>query len=506
MLDEVLTIKGEFLPRNKVRKIAGNYYSVGDTNKKNSGDCYLIDSVNKYYRDGTGKIVWHNDYGKYILISELQPTDVRCYIAPGVQEYVDSRKHQNLIKSKDGDVFVSYEVALKSDYVFSKHDGQLCHKNRAKNKEYSKEFSKNTSFYNSSRYPHEHYNMSGHPMLTNTIKEVNKLEVKIPDWAEYLYSIFPNLTFGTEFETYIGRLPEIYLMENGLIPLKDGSIYGIEYVTVPLSGPKGYAILANAAKALSEYTAVDQFCSLHNHIGLSDFLKANKASKQDHKIFLLALYMGYYQIQKEIWDIIPSYKKDVKFLAKKPGMKDHCQDLKSLNLFRNSIIKNDGSINVKELDTHFKNFFRFWNDGHPMNSDFNMETKQHSKGNTQKWNIMSRYYNFNMFNTLFSNSNTVEFRAHHGTVNPYKTIYWLIINLAFVDYCWNRRNDIIASKVKLDLYSILEEYNEHQIIKDVIEYLDYKRKQSIEAFFKNDTMLGNEFSNDDNFKFGNVSI
>ena len=43
-------------------------------------------------------------------------------------------------------------------------------------------------------------------------------------------------TFGIEFETAGGFLPQHRLYELGLIPLRDGSITGIEFATVVLKG------------------------------------------------------------------------------------------------------------------------------------------------------------------------------------------------------------------------------------------------------------------------------
>ena len=50
-------------------------------------------------------------------------------------------------------------------------------------------------------------------------------------------------TFGLEFETAGGFLPQHRLYELGLIPLRDGSITGIEFATVVLQGNKGLNLL-----------------------------------------------------------------------------------------------------------------------------------------------------------------------------------------------------------------------------------------------------------------------
>ena len=48
-----------------------------------------------------------------------------------------------------------------------------------------------------------------------------------------------DLTFGVEFETVNGAVPAFKCKQLGLMPLRDGSIAGLEYATIPLQGEKG---------------------------------------------------------------------------------------------------------------------------------------------------------------------------------------------------------------------------------------------------------------------------
>lgn len=64
---------------------------------------------------------------------------------------------------------------------------------------------------------------------------------------EYLKDV----TFGIEFETSkIKFVPNDILMKYGLIPLRDGSIRGYEYTTIPLTGTEGIQDLYYICKAL----------------------------------------------------------------------------------------------------------------------------------------------------------------------------------------------------------------------------------------------------------------
>ena len=68
-------------------------------------------------------------------------------------------------------------------------------------------------------------------LFKNKQKVLNNIEFKYI--KEFPY------TFGLEFETAGGYLPQHQLYELGLIPLRDGSITGIEFTTVVLQGNKG---------------------------------------------------------------------------------------------------------------------------------------------------------------------------------------------------------------------------------------------------------------------------
>lgn len=80
--------------------------------------------------------------------------------------------------------------------------------------------------------------------------------------SEYL-----KYTFGLEFETSQGYVPEDICFRDGLIPLRDGSISGIEYSTVVLEGNKGISLMEQQLESLRRYTDFDKECSLHIHIG-----------------------------------------------------------------------------------------------------------------------------------------------------------------------------------------------------------------------------------------------
>lgn len=85
--------------------------------------------------------------------------------------------------------------------------------------------------------------------------------------TEYTLSKYLKYTFGLEFETSMGYIPEDICFRDGLIPLRDGSISGLEYSTVVLNGNNGLALLEQELSSLRRYTAFDKECSLHIHLG-----------------------------------------------------------------------------------------------------------------------------------------------------------------------------------------------------------------------------------------------
>ena len=63
LFNTVETISGNVVPRNKCRRINGNYYEI---NK----DCFLM-TDGKYHRIDNGKIEFDHETNKYVLISEV---------------------------------------------------------------------------------------------------------------------------------------------------------------------------------------------------------------------------------------------------------------------------------------------------------------------------------------------------------------------------------------------------------------------------------------------------
>lgn len=209
-------------------------------------------------------------------------------------------------------------------------------------------------------------------------------------------------TFGMEFETSGGYIPERDLFRVGLIPLRDGSITGLEYSTIVLGGNVGLNILKEQIELLKEYTIFDKECSLHIHFG-SFNLTPN---------FLLRLNNLFASSD------IGSYAVPWAFETNryKENGKNYC----GMNITFNSFSGLYSSLVGKPF---YGNLYQ----PHPSDLDGN-----------HKWNIASRYKALNLVNAVcYNNAKTVEFRFLRPTYNFDKILTWLFVLGAFVKYAEN---------------------------------------------------------------------
>lgn len=277
-----------------------------------------------------------------------------------------------------------------------------------------------------------------------------------------LAKLLKGLSFGIEFETSCGRLREQDLSLLGVIPLRDGSIKGFEYTTVPygmkdsslketdtLNLAKDLNTLQKLCSELTEKTKINNSCSMHLHIG---------GARKD-KLYLIALYMLAYRLQDEMFLMQPMFKIDSpKYLG---SQKNYCQKLDHLDLFKNCIF--DKSSILKEsycnnVDLHFNNIFKFLSGGFNIGSKFNRKTHVHPY--QRKWERTARYHWINLVNCVFSDSGTIEFRLHSSTLNFTKVLNWLLICAAIVKYAETHTKEIISGSIKnIDLDTVLFGYS-----------------------------------------------
>lgn len=225
-------------------------------------------------------------------------------------------------------------------------------------------------------------------------------QVKIEDY-DFPIAKYVTRTIGIEFETSLGAISEEDCLKYGLIPLRDGSITGVEYSTVILQGNSGFNLLKKQLDLLRQNTFFNKDCSLHIHFG--DY-------PLDPKL-IYKLQALLYNIQNEIQCYIPRYS----FYTEKykSNGKAYCKPLASYSSFSDFFVALTGTP-----------FLGSFTQPHP-----NDITREH------KWNVPTRYYWCNFINLLCYNVNkTVEFRFLRPTYNLEKILTWIYILNGFLEY------------------------------------------------------------------------
>ena len=230
--------------------------------------------------------------------------------------------------------------------------------------------------------------------------------------TQYFLSKYFNYTFGLEFETSIGYVPEDICYRDGLIPLRDGSITAPEYSTVILKGNEGISLLHQQIKTLKEYTNFNKECALHVHLG--DYpLNAEK---------IFNLYRVCRYLEAELCSILPKFTFDSG--QYKANGKDYCKKLPRYSSFEKMY---EGLVGRKFLGS--------FTQAHP-----------NDKERKRKWNIPTRYYWCNFINALcYQVNKTIEFRFLRPTYNFKKILLWLYIFNAILKYSEEYFNETVVS-------------------------------------------------------------
>lgn len=240
-------------------------------------------------------------------------------------------------------------------------------------------------------------------------------------------------TFGLEFETSTGIIPEDLCFRDGLIPLRDGSISGNEYSTVILEGNNGFNLLKQQLSTLRRYTRFDKECSLHIHMGGFP-LNPDK---------ILSLYNLCYVLQKELSQALPDY---TFCTAKyKASQKDYCRLLPQ---------------GFETFEDYYRTFVGvgFFGDlqqAHP-----------HDIERARKWQIHERYYWANLLNLIcYKVNKTMEFRMLRPTYNLEKILFWMYMFNAIMQYAEKYE---IRRNTKVGVEEILNDIYPHVLAEELI--------------------------------------
>ena len=254
------------------------------------------------------------------------------------------------------------------ELVFSKRDGNYIIKAS------TSDCYRAVNIYGNGKFP---YRIEREYEAEKHIDRFKKVIRKKKELEEIEISKYLKYSFGLEFETAAGYIPEKQCFDLGLIPLRDGSITGVEYSTIPLSGNEGLNILKEQLKCLKENTVFNKNCSTHIHLG---------GFPVDRKS-IFALYTLWFDFQYRIDSYIPdwSYHTD----NFKGNGKNYC--------------------NVVPEFMTFENLYNYYVGQRYLGDLYQPHPNDVEK--RAKWNIKTRYFNCNLINMLCYNcAKTIEFR------------------------------------------------------------------------------------------------
>lgn len=459
-MEKRIAVDGRAYPLSKLRRIKGEYYVMNQ-------HCYKM-SDGKWHRVGNGKIDKLYGTNEYRLIAELKSDknitrgivngngDIGWFVRNPYENVVVNNVNEygeyNSIMGISAEAIADgYHLPLSDIYYYPNSARKSRDRKKAvkdNNLSYSYGANNRNSAYRSIREKYEQYK---HPKINSGVKK----------YAKYL-----TRSFGCEFETYTGNVPTNMLYKLGLVTLRDGSLNGgLEFTTVPLMGEKGCQSLYDSCEILSERAAVNEHCALHFHFGIP--YTGEKLIK-----YALAMWKVYAALEDEIREFTLPFRRRKDFLASKN--KDHCADLPKLNFLSNSLGKASGAISRARYFSAREELTMFLT-GYPWDILQEEYDGLHPRRNDNKWNSTSRYLSFNVLPALFTEGETFEFRAHEGTVNKVKTINWLFICNAILEYAdRNMEQILLKGKLKLTLTDCLKVYVKDDAGAFLAEYLmDY---------------------------------
>lgn len=433
-LKTVKTTSGETEYRRNCRKIKEAYYVIDE-------QCFEVEG--KWYASTSKLITLDYETGKYVLIRTSQLVyGFVGFKADGSANlgYFTENKYKNVLVNipAHGPIrSISEEFLTKLDCVEDISTGvwhAKCNITAGQIKKFEEIRSRRV-------FKEKGYNIEDNQEeFIEKVKLYHELPMKISAKATRYGKMLGATTFGCEFETATGYVPDHIQNQTGTIICRDGSIDNAEFVTVPMKNAKGLITLANLCKQLCKRTTVDIRCSFHVHLG----------TLPDDRLFLVALYALCLRIQDDVFTMFPYYKIEWKSFKKK----NYCQKLRKLGIGK---LKTDTK---EEYETYvndgYYRLFKWLNEGLDPDDDFNRRNHVHARG--YKWERAGRYYWVNFMNMFFSDRKTMEFRIHHATTNSYKVINWIFICNAIVKYAERNTKSILADGSAITLEEVLGFY------------------------------------------------
>ena len=224
-----------------------------------------------------------------------------------------------------------------------------------------------------------------------------------------------------------------------MIPLRDGSITGIEFSTVVLQGNNGLNLLKQQMETLDAHTIFDKDCSLHVHLG--NFKLSGEVLLAINNLFCNCGISGY----------LPELT------------------------FATHLYKTNQDKNYCEFNHKYCSFEEMYYNlvGRSFYGDFCQPHPKDISG-TRKWNVKSRYKAVNFINALcYKGPKTVEFRMLRPTYNFNKIIGWLFVYGAIIKYAeQNTNKNTSFYRTKITLEHILRAVYSEELATILCEFLN----------------------------------
>jgi len=445
LMEQVTTFDGTKALRRDCRFIKGDFYIK---NKQ----CFFIGD--KWYRINSNSVLFDHELQKWVLkeanalihgiitLSKNGKVELG-HFSSNVEHNVKIFHEGRLVTAISAEIFTGKEQLVKeglNSYYYFLNDPHVP-------KEFTQKLKpRKDGFYT---FP---FNYESDQLIPEFAKIFEK-EFKGNPLHSDAYKLLSDYTFGVEFETSKGAIPERFLKPNGLIACRDGSISGFEYTTVPLQGGTGIQAIISSCNLLKKYCSCSPNESLHIHIG--NYPKTAKALASLYRLGLL--------IQHDVYSIFPYYYSNTAEFKRK----SYCGPLPDF------AISNDNANDI------FNEMY-IWLSGGNKFSKFPTGPHPLDRTGQQKWQITPRYVWLNFIPMLWGGRGTIEFRCHIPTISYQKVINWLFITVAILEYAKTHVATLTSTTLydlnKITLAEILTEIYPQNISEILVGYVKERKK------------------------------
>lgn len=454
---KVTTINGEEISKKDARKIkredgSFGYYKIGNPDIKDSGDCYQINNI--FYTIEKKRIVWDYLLKRYVLKTSTFEgvVDSKLNIGSFSNEANVITLYINEVKKLP---CMSKDIALELNYI----EGSFGIWYNPKYYTYSQIFPRrivDSNYKNSLQY-----NFKGY--LDSCKKNYAAFKITENSDAEELYALAPHLfdkySFGIELETTKGLIPDSLYKNLGVMPVRDGSISGLEYVTIPLQGKKGVYAFKQIMEYVIRYTDSNYTCSMHVHVG----------GVPRTMEFIVAMFKFGYYFQEHLYPIFPGYKRI------NDGIKRQCYTAPLDSLLMSSL--NFKSDTTEKLKEDYQKIVSVLSGHHDLFTKFvdleNIQSHPSDPQENAKWHMKERYKWLNIIPLVFTNKQTTEYRIFTVPDTVDKAFLFLIMSLMMSDFVTRNTQTILAKPSyakKIDLFNLVEATRVSSVVRHVLQH------------------------------------